>query len=105
MEQPNLLYIQKLSDGDSEFEKTLIDIVKSEFPTEKKMYYNWIQEERYIQAAESVHKLKHKISILGLEHSYEKATLFEHNLKEQNTTGMADFDAILAQITAYLKTI
>ena len=38
MERPNLNYIKKLSGGDQEFEKKIIDIIKKEFPEEKKVF-------------------------------------------------------------------
>mgnify|MGYP000169438902 CR=1 FL=1 len=38
MEQPNLLYIKTLSKGDRSFEEKIINIIKVEFPVEKKKY-------------------------------------------------------------------
>ena len=39
-EAPNLNYIKQLSGGDKDFEKQLIEVIKDEFPLEKKEYYN-----------------------------------------------------------------
>jgi hypothetical protein len=44
--------------------------------------------------AQSVHKLKHKISILGLEKSY-LAEEYESNLKNNSTNLHSDFESIL----------
>jgi len=52
-----------------------------------------------------VHKLKHKISILGLEKSFEVAVNFEEHLLEKETDGQTEFEAILQCITNYLSTI
>ena len=52
-----------------------------------------------------MHKLKHKISILGLEKSYDIAVAYEENLIEGNTKGKEDFDKILANITSFLTTL
>jgi hypothetical protein len=103
MEQPNLNYVYSMSDGDKLFEQKLIDIIKIEFPEEQKSYYNNISTLNYKHTAENVHKLKHKISILGLEKSYEIAVAFENNLLEENTLLQNEFESILTIITNYLK--
>ncbi len=105
MEQPNLSYIQQLSGGEKDFEQTLINVIKTEFPVEKSTYFDNINKKDLKKTAESVHKLKHKISILGLEKGYEKASNFEHNLKDNSLSGQEDFENILLVITDYLKTI
>ena len=103
MEQPNLSYIQKLSRGDKNFEQILINIIKTEFPVEKTTYFKNINNLNFKKTAESVHKLKHKISILGLEKGYDKASNFEHNLIDNSLNGQEDFEFILLTITNYLK--
>lgn len=105
MEQPNLSYINSMSGGDKAFEKKLIGIIKAEFPKEKQVYFDNLTAENYKLTAESVHKLKHKISILGLEKSYEIAVEFETNLLEGKTTCQEQFESILTNITNYLKTL
>ena len=87
MEVPNLTYIDKLSGGDEAFKNKLISIIKDEFPDEKAVYEENIKSENFKLSAENVHKLKHKISILGLEKSYDVAVSFEENLLEGNTKG------------------
>ncbi|NMH88726.1 Hpt domain-containing protein [Flavivirga sp. Y03] len=105
MEQPNLSYIYSMSGGDKDFEKKLINIIKAEFPEEKKTYYKNINSDNFNKASENVHKLKHKISILGLEKSYEMAVDYENNLKKASTVGRKDFDAILQLITDFINTL
>lgn len=105
MEQPNLTYIEQLARGDENIKKTLLDVIKSEFPEEKKEYYESLAKKDYKKIEENVHKIKHKISILGLEKSYELANAFEHNLREKSRKGEEDFAKILNTITAYIKTI
>lgn len=105
MEQPNLNYVNQLSGDDDVFKAKLITIIKKEFPEEKAVYFENINNKKFKEAAGSVHKLKHKISILGLEKSYEVAVNFEENLLEQGTVGKDDFDAIMLTITNYLTTI
>ena len=106
MEQPNLLYISTLSGGDEAFKTKLITIIKTEFPSEKTVYIKNIEAKNFKEASENVHKLKHKISILGLEKSYKIAADFENNLKDNNDdAGKEVFKDILQNITDYLATL
>jgi HPt (histidine-containing phosphotransfer) domain-containing protein len=103
MEQPNLSYINSMSGGDKAFEQKLIDIIKGEFPEEKKVYFDNIAVQNYKLTAENVHKLKHKISILGLEKSYEIAVAFENNLLEGETNLQEEFEALLTTMPNALQ--
>jgi len=103
MEQPNLSYINSMSGGDKAFEQKLIDIIKTEFPEEKEVYFTNVEANNYKLTAENVHKLKHKISILGLEKSYETAVAFENNLLEGSTELQDEFESILTIMTNYLQ--
>ena len=105
METPNLIYIKQLSDGDVTFENKLISILKREFPIEVKQYKKNISLKNNIQTAENVHKIKHKISILGLEKGYVLATSFEKELKKGSVSLQVPFEKILDQISVYLTTI
>lgn len=95
MEQPNLKYIDELSGDNLEFRLKLIGILKKELPDEIQVYTNEMQNDSLSAAAQSVHKLKHKISILGLEKSYYIAEEYEDNLKNNSTTLAVDFESIL----------
>ncbi|WP_040280361.1 hypothetical protein [Psychroserpens damuponensis] len=103
MEQPNLSYIHSMSGGDEAFEKQLIDIIKVEFPEEKKVYFKNMAENNNKLSVDIVHKLKHKISILGLEKSYDVAVQFENNLIEGSTELQDEFELILATMTDFLE--
>ena len=105
MEQPNLNYINKLARGDESIKNRLINIIKTEFPKEKQEYLIGLENLDYKKIEENVHKLKHKISIIGLEKSYEIANKFEHSLRTRSLVGVKDFDEILIAISEYLKTI
>jgi HPt (histidine-containing phosphotransfer) domain-containing protein len=105
MEQPNLEYINRLARGDETIKKELINIIKTEFPEEKKEYYASIESGVFKIIEENVHRLKHKISILGLVKNYEIANEFETNLRKLDLNGQEDFEKILRLITRYIKTI
>lgn len=105
MEQPNMSYINSMSGGDMIFQQKLIDVIKKEFPVEKQVYFENINKKNYKEAANNVHKLKHKISILGLEKSYELAVNYENYLIEKRTDGRENFETILQIMTDFLKTL
>ncbi|TSE10180.1 MULTISPECIES: histidine kinase [Aquimarina] len=105
MEQPNLSEINKLSNGDKIFEEKIFNVIKKEFPLEKDQYFSNLEHKNLIKAAEDVHKLKHKISILGLEKSYEIATDYENNLKKGSYKLKEDFEKTLQVITEYINTL
>ncbi|UAM99335.1 Hpt domain-containing protein [Polaribacter litorisediminis] len=105
MEHPNIEYINKLARGDEAIRKMLIDVVKSEFPEEKKEYLQSFSNRDFKKIEENVHKLKHKISILGLEKSYDLAKIYEHNLREKSIVGSKDFEKTLGTITKFIETL
>jgi HPt (histidine-containing phosphotransfer) domain-containing protein len=95
MEQPNNNYIEKLSGDDANFKAKMIAILKRELPEEIALYRNYLKNNDLAEAAQCVHKLKHKISILGLEKSYYLAEEFEELLKNKNTLLHEQFEVIL----------
>jgi HPt (histidine-containing phosphotransfer) domain-containing protein len=105
LDYPNLSYIRELSDGDADFEANLIAILKKELPKEKEAFLESIQEENYQNSAAHVHKIKHKISILGLEKSYEFAVAFEEELKNNDPKQIQIFLSILQNMEEFLTTI
>ena len=95
MEQPNINYIDELSGDNLEFRTKLIGILKKELPKEIIGYSEEMKNSNFLVASQSVHKLKHKISILGLEKSYYIAEEYESNLKNNSTNLAVDFENIL----------
>lgn len=103
MEQPNTSYIDQLSGDNIEFKQKMIGILKRELPEEIDNYKNQMLKGQFLAAAESVHKLKHKVSILGLEKSYYLAETFEENLKNSSTHLQNDFEAILKAMHKFVE--
>ena len=68
-----------------------------------RIYYNNMKNDNFKLCAENVHKIKHKISILGLEKSYEIAERYENNLREGNSALQDKFSDILNNVTNYLN--
>ena len=105
MDKPNLDYIQKLSGDDKEFEKQFIDILKAEFPEEALTYEKAISEVNYYDAAQIVHKLKHKFNILSMTNAYALAVVFEEELNAENMGRDSEFLEALKIVDVYLKSI
>ncbi|MFV8282747.1 Hpt domain-containing protein [Christiangramia marina] len=101
-EQPNLNYLHQLSGGDKEFENKLLAVVKREFPEEEDVYLKNIEQGNFIEAASNVHKLKHKISILGLEESYRFAEIYEEELRENDPKKHKSFNEILQKMSDFI---
>lgn len=105
METPNLSYIESMSRGDEAFVRKILGLLKGEFPQELAVYNNNYNAGNFHLASENVHKIKHKISLLGLEKSYVVATDYENSLKEGVTELHGDFEKITQAMTEYLLTI
>ena len=105
MEQPSLNYIEQLSAGDGEFKTTMINVMKNELPSEIEMYQNFIDSNDFTNAAQMVHKLKHKISLLGLENSYKTANQYEKQLNAQQLELKSSFNQILNKMTVFIKSL
>jgi hypothetical protein len=103
MEQPNLNYINDLSGDNLDFKNKIIGILKKELPDEIAIYSKEFINANYLLAAQSVHKLKHKISILGLEKSYYIAEEYENNLNDNSTDLTADFENILKNMQDFVS--
>lgn len=106
MEQPNLDYVKKLSGGNEEFMGRIIDVLKSELPREIEEFQQNFEKKNFKETAENVHKLKHKISILGLVKAHKEAAFFEDNLRyHQNTERYKAFALTLKSISDFLQTL
>ncbi|MDB2385506.1 Hpt domain-containing protein [Polaribacter sp.] len=105
MEVPNLNYINSLAGDDKEFKEQLISILKSEFPLEEKLLQENIKKRQYILAAGNVHKIKHKIGMLGLEHDFNLASLLEEDLKNDSLENLDEFLVCLQKISNFIENI
>jgi hypothetical protein len=105
MEKPNLNYINELSGDNLEFKTKIIEIVKKELPLEISVYDEFMKNENFSNAAQSVHKIKHKISILGLEKSYYIAEEYENNLNKETTLLQFEFESILKSMQEFVDNL
>ncbi|WP_397444529.1 Hpt domain-containing protein [Polaribacter sp. R77954] len=102
MEQPNLSVIKEIAENDIDFQNSILDILKSEFPKEVEAYKNSFDNKNFLESVNIVHKLKHKISLLGLQEGVQLATALETDLKQGNTKLHLKFLEVLDKIHVYL---
>lgn len=105
MEQPNLSYINDLAGDDDAFRTKLVTTIKNELPQEIRVYHEAIENNDYAAAAGHVHKLKHKISILGLEKSYYLAEQYEDHLKNNTKEEAEEFAALLQNMQDFVSAL
>lgn len=104
-EQPNLKQIKEIAGGDGDFERKLVEILKREFPLEIETYNNLFLSGDLLKTAEIVHKIKHKIRLLGLEKSYDLAIKYEEELKMGDSNLSRQFEVILDRISIFIQAI
>ncbi len=105
LEKPNTSYIDQLSVDDIAFKNKFINLIKKELTVEIDSYKKAISNKEYLKASQLVHRLKHKVSILGLKKGYNLALDFENELKE-NTNSFASkekFDKMLNKMVKFLE--
>ena len=103
METPNMDYLDALAGDNREFRERFAGILKSEFPGERQAYEKALQEGDFEEARQMVHKLKHKISILGLKKGYALAENYEEHLREGRDAYPAEFGEILDCMAQFLN--
>jgi hypothetical protein len=103
MQIPNLDYINKLADGDESFVIEITTLLKKEFPKDMKLFHERVQKNNLLEIASSIHKIKYKFGLLGLEDDLRVASKFENEIKNGNKDLLVKFEAILLKIDRYLK--
>jgi len=101
--RPNIDYIKKLADGSIEFELKMIKILKEEYPKEKEKFLEYFENDSLMKAADLIHKIKHKFSMLGMEDEYMFSVDFEEQVRAGNIVNYPDFLAILNITDNYIK--
>jgi HPt (histidine-containing phosphotransfer) domain-containing protein len=102
-EVPNLEYINQLAKDDEVLRNRLLMVLTNEFPIEVQNYETYCLQSDFLKMSECVHKLKHKIGILGLENAYHIAAQFEDQLKNGSAELQVSFEKTLKNIDYFLK--
>ena len=105
MEEPNIEYILKLSGGEESVRCRLITVLQYELPIEIEGYYTNIKSNQWQQAAFHVHKIKHKIAILGLEENYAMAEIYENQLAENRRDLQIEFEKTLTLMLNFVNSL
>jgi len=105
LEKPNLLYLKNISKGDASFENKIIDILNEEFQEEVNYYYYYFKSKDYNKVKIYVHRIKHKMSILGLEKSYKLTNIFENSIRNLDFENQEYFENMLPIMLQFLKSI
>ncbi|WP_136467674.1 Hpt domain-containing protein [Flagellimonas onchidii] len=105
VEQPNLEYIKEISGGNEEFEKKFLSIIQTEFPKERTEYLENLENDNLEESAKVVHKIKHKLGILGLTEGYKLAIKYEEDLKYGDTKLKEEFQQILQSVEEFILKI
>ncbi|KYG74932.1 Hpt domain-containing protein [Roseivirga ehrenbergii] len=103
--KPNLNYIKQLANGNATFENRILGVLKRELPEEIDGFRNSINSLDYALAAMLVHKIKHKVSLLGMEDGYKLTADFEDELREGAKSLQDDFEGLLKIMTTFLNSI
>jgi len=67
MEKPNLNYVNNLSGDDNDVKELLIDVIKTEFPEEKKKYYESYHNKEFKKIDKDITKLTSNRANIGIE--------------------------------------
>ena len=100
---PNFDYIKKLSDGNTEFEKKIMTVIKRELPLEIHSYQENMKEKEFEEAAEIIHKIKHKLGIFQMEDAYALAVEYEETLRAKDTSLKDKFEIYLGQLESFVE--
>ncbi len=103
MEQPNSSYLDAFAKGDDAFKKQLLEILRTELVEDIDLYFENLNKKDYPKAKLYVHRIKHKMGMLGLEKSYSLANKYEHGLVEANLEQQEYFESMLPIMTDYLN--
>ena len=102
-ERPSLNYVENLVVArDAEFEKKFVTLLKSEFSWDLGKYLYHIKLDEPRAAAEIVHKLKYKISVLGMKKTFVFAEEHKERLHAGDASLDEDFKKILKRINVFL---
>ncbi|WP_299016188.1 Hpt domain-containing protein [uncultured Polaribacter sp.] len=92
-----------MSGGDKVFEQELLQILKLEFPKELKELKLNFKAKNFEKVTLDIHKIKHKIGLLGMADSLEFASKVEYDIKKGITEEYDDLLLILDRIAVYLS--
>ncbi|MBN7817701.1 Hpt domain-containing protein [Algoriphagus pacificus] len=103
--RPNLQYIKQLANGSEAFENKVLEVVKRELRLEISSFRESLNKGDIENAVLFVHKIKHKVSLLGMEEGYALTAKFEDELREGSDALLGNFESLLRIMTMFLDSI
>lgn len=101
--KPSFGYLDKLSGGNEEFKKRIINIILSELPIEYSTYQNALESKNYYWASEIVHRIKQKVTFLEMNESAKIVDQYENDLRDGKLIYLQEFDEIIHKILNFLS--
>ena len=104
-EFPNMDYVIELGGSDFDFERKFIDIMNKEFTWQLGHYLYHIKKDEPRAAAEIVHKVKFKFSILGMDWAFKFSETYQERLQVGDMEWDPIFKKILKKVQTFLETL
>ena len=101
--KPNLDQVDLICGKNMVYRKRLLNVIKRELFLEAANYKENFKSGNFMECSENVHKLRHKISILGLEDAYYFALTYEEDLRIFNISKSEVFEIILNDMISFTK--
>lgn len=101
-DEPNLNYLNQLSEGDETIKSRLMLVLKEEFFKEVEEYKQNMMNNNFLLASECVHKIRHKIGFLGMYNDYELSNQYQQNLEDNSINLKDDFEKVLNIISEFI---
>lgn len=102
MENPSLNYLKNLSGGNKVFERKIFKIFLDELPQEFSSYQQAIDSKNYFNAAEIVHKMKHKIAFFEMEKALNAVEKHENALRKGKLNNQEEIQDIVTKLLKFL---
>lgn len=101
-EEPNLIFLNQLSNGDQAIKSRLLSVLKEEFLKEVEEYKLNMISNKFSLASEIVHKIIHKIGFLGMQQAYDLSNQYQQDLDVNSLDLKDDFEKTLNIINEFI---
>ncbi|WP_088323375.1 hypothetical protein [Polaribacter tangerinus] len=105
METPNLEYIDKIANGSEILKAKIIKIVREELSLDSEKYYELKDTKDLKNFKVYIHRIKNKMTVLGLIESYKIASNYEKNIENVTDEEKKFFENTLAHMIEFIDNI
>lgn len=103
MDVPNLIYIEKIANGNEELKNKIIIKLEEELILDKKKYKEFVEISDFVNLKVYIHRIKNKMVILGYIDYYKLINDLENNLYTLNKTDKNLIEKITQEMLLFLK--